>query len=148
MADTKISDLGAASALAGADLIPVVQSGVNKKATATQASTFIRPWKEATFYIEQTATDAPVLTQMYNDTGATFTTTYDAVGAYTVTANSAVFTAGKTVAFIVNSLDDSTTKTYRDTDTAIFIRTFDGTGAPADTQLEAGISILIIKIYN
>lgn len=38
MANKKISDLTAASALAGADLFPVVQSGVTKKATYTQLS--------------------------------------------------------------------------------------------------------------
>jgi hypothetical protein len=33
MADLKISELTAASALAAADIAPVVQSGANKKAT-------------------------------------------------------------------------------------------------------------------
>lgn len=36
MADTKISDLGAASALAGTEVLPVVQSSATKKATVAQ----------------------------------------------------------------------------------------------------------------
>lgn len=34
MADSKISDLGAASALVGTELVPIVQSGVTVKSTA------------------------------------------------------------------------------------------------------------------
>lgn len=39
MADTKISADGAAAALADADIVPVVQGGLNKKATALQIKT-------------------------------------------------------------------------------------------------------------
>lgn len=40
MADAKISDLAAADALDGSELIPVVQGGANKKATGNQLKTF------------------------------------------------------------------------------------------------------------
>lgn len=40
MADVKISALPAASALSGSDVVPVVQSGATKKATATQIKAF------------------------------------------------------------------------------------------------------------
>lgn len=41
MADKKITDLGAAAALDGADLFEVVQAGANKKMTGTQLATAI-----------------------------------------------------------------------------------------------------------
>ena len=40
MADTKISNLPAASSVAGADLVTIVQSGSNKKATVAQLNAF------------------------------------------------------------------------------------------------------------
>ena len=45
---------------------------------------------------DQTSTDAPVVTEIFNNTGATFTWTRTNTGRYSITASSAVFTAGKT----------------------------------------------------
>jgi hypothetical protein len=44
MPDTKISALSAATTLAGADLVPVVQSGSNAKATVSQFVTASGAW--------------------------------------------------------------------------------------------------------
>lgn len=41
MADTKISDFVAVTAVGATDVVPVVQSGANKKATAGQIRTYI-----------------------------------------------------------------------------------------------------------
>jgi len=45
---------------------------------------------------DQTGTDDPVVTEIYNNTGATFTWARTSTGQYTVTASSAVLTSGKT----------------------------------------------------
>ena len=45
---------------------------------------------------DQTSTDAPVVTEIYNNTGATFTWTRTNTGRYSVTASSAVLTENKT----------------------------------------------------
>jgi hypothetical protein len=58
MADTAISGLGAAAALADADLFEVVQGGVNKKATARQMGRYIGD----ALHNEQAATPAQALT--------------------------------------------------------------------------------------
>lgn len=62
MADTKISDLTAASALDGTEAFPVVQSGATKKATVndlTAVDTFTPEWSAAT--------DAPTYTLAPDD---------------------------------------------------------------------------------
>jgi hypothetical protein len=148
MADTKISDLAAAASIADSDLLTVVQGGVNKKIAKSAAAPSIRGWKEAAFYISQADNDAPVLTDIHNDTGATYTPAFTTDGDYLLTASSAVLTSGKTVAYILNPIEGASTKVVWASTTTLQILTFDNTPQLADSLLEVGIAILIIKIYN
>jgi hypothetical protein len=58
MADVKISALPAASALAGADLVPVVQGGITEKATVTQLQAAALAFANLTAAITLDAADA------------------------------------------------------------------------------------------
>lgn len=72
MTDKKISDLTAASALSGTELIEIVQSG-NKKATANQLKTFCTP------DLSSYATIANQRYQFVSDSGTTYTIPASAV---------------------------------------------------------------------
>ena len=86
------------------DLVLIVDTSVegNPTKTATAGSIALLDGtgiSGKTAYIasfDQTGTDAPVVTEIFNNTGATFTWTRTGTGQYNITANSAVFTAGKT----------------------------------------------------
>lgn len=91
MANIKISELDAVTALDGTELIEVVQGGTNKKATIAD----VLPYKVYTALLSQTGTDAPVATVLQNTLGGTVVWTRDDVGIYTATLAS-VFTTNKT----------------------------------------------------
>jgi hypothetical protein len=141
----RIADSTLDASIGGSEKIPVSPDG---HITPDGLKTYARPWKEAAFYISQSSTDAPVLTQVYNDTGATFTPAYSAPGEYTLTASSAVLTANKTIAHIANRREGASSKVIRTSDTLLSLFIYDNGETPAEEQLEAGIAILIIKIYN
>ena len=50
--------------------------------------------------INQSGTNAPVATVIYNDTGSTFTWNYDDVGSYIATSSSPILLDNKTVVFV------------------------------------------------
>ena len=50
--------------------------------------------------INQSGTNAPVATVIYNDTGSTFTWNYDDVGSYIATSSSPILLGNKTVVFV------------------------------------------------
>ena len=49
--------------------------------------------------LNQTGTEAPVATEVYNNTGQTFTWSYVSTGTYRITGTGAPFTANKTIVF-------------------------------------------------
>ena len=58
--------------------------------------------------LTQTGTAAPVATEVYNNTGETFTWSYVSFGVYRVTSTGTPFTANKTVVFFnTGSIDNS-----------------------------------------
>ena len=73
MADTKISDLTAASALAGADIAPVVQGGANVKATVQQIITAATGATGTNGETVTTSKPRADLTQTWNNVSTTFT---------------------------------------------------------------------------
>ena len=50
--------------------------------------------------LTQTGTDAPVATELYNNTGETFTWSYISTGVYRITSTGAPFTLNKTVVLL------------------------------------------------
>ena len=50
--------------------------------------------------INQSGTNAPIATVIYNDTGSTFTWNYDDVGSYFATSSSPILLGNKTVVFV------------------------------------------------
>ncbi len=78
MANIKISELSAVTSLDGTELIEVVQSGTNKKATVSQ----VLPYKVYTALLTQTGTDAPVATVLQNTLGGEVVWYRDDVGVY------------------------------------------------------------------
>jgi hypothetical protein len=100
MADTKISALTAATSVADADLIPIVQGGANKKATRE----LVRGHKVYTALLTQTSTNAPTATVLENTLGGTVVWARSIAGTYTATLAGA-FPAAKTVVTVNCLLD-------------------------------------------
>lgn len=77
MANTKVSNFAAASALTGADLVPVIQGGTQKKSTAADIGTFVRSEAAMAELIRDTVGAALVagsnMTITVNDAGDTIT---------------------------------------------------------------------------
>lgn len=92
MADTKISEMTAATNLTSAS-IPIVQGGANKKA----ASTLFVPCLKYVALLTQSGTDAPVATVLENTLGGTVVWTRNSLGQYFGTLSGA-FTENKTIA--------------------------------------------------
>ena len=70
--------------------------------------------------LTQTGTNAPVATEVYNNTGQTFTWARTTTGIYTLTASAATFTANKTIVFFNNgNAAPNTNKWTRTSDTVL-----------------------------
>ena len=59
-----------------------------------------KPYKSYIALINQSGTNAPVATVIYNDTGSTFIWNYDDVGSYIATSSSPILLGNKTVVFV------------------------------------------------
>ena len=102
-----------------------------------------------TALLTQTGNNAPAATILKNNTTATFTWARTAGGTYTVTANSNIFTANKTVVFINygNPPSDALPpKWVRTSDTIITVTTPDETGVLDDGILNG--AAFEIRIYS
>lgn len=53
--------------------------------------------KKYVAHLSQSGTDAPVATELYNDTGVAFTYNYDSLGSYYVVASKGIFQEGQKV---------------------------------------------------
>tara|TARA_R110000868_G_scaffold152459_1_gene377151 strand:- start:2153 stop:2584 length:432 start_codon:yes stop_codon:yes gene_type:complete len=70
--------------------------------------------------LTQTGTNAPVATEVYDNTGQTFTWARTTTGIYTLTASAATFTANKTIVFFNNgNAAPNTNKWTRTSDTVL-----------------------------
>ena len=102
-----------------------------------------------TALVTQTGAVAPVATILKNNTTATLTWARTASGIYTVTADSNIFTANKTVVFMNYgnpSSDGLPPKWVRTSDTVITVTTSDETAVLDDGILTSGA--FEIRIYN
>ena len=89
------------------DLIPfsdVSKGNVTKSATvqsiANLANAVQLGYTSLVQLLTQTGTNAPVATEVYNNTGETFTWSYVSSGVYRITSTGTPFTVNKTVVFI------------------------------------------------
>ena len=92
----KISELGTATAITGAELVPVVQSGITVQTTISKLKTY----KVYAALFTQVGTSAPTVTVLENSIG-TITLSYGAEGRYYL--NSAALFTG-TVPLIVRPM--------------------------------------------
>tara|TARA_R110002096_G_scaffold417218_1_gene620803 strand:+ start:897 stop:1355 length:459 start_codon:yes stop_codon:yes gene_type:complete len=88
------------------DLIPfsdVSEGNTTKSATvqsiANLANAVQLGYTSLVQLLTQTGTNAPVATEVYNNTGQTFTWSYVSTGVYRITSTGAPFTVNKTVVF-------------------------------------------------
>jgi hypothetical protein len=84
-----------------ADDINQLKTGVNANETAIAAISGL-PYTSLVQLLTQTGTNAPVATEVYNNTGETYTWSYITTGVYRITSTSIPFTANKTVVFVNN----------------------------------------------
>ena len=89
------------------DLIPfsdVSEGNATKSATvqsiANLANAVQLGYTSLVQLLNQTGTNAPVATEVYNNTGKTFTWSYVSTGVYRITSTGTPFTVNKTVVFI------------------------------------------------
>ena len=94
--------------------------------------------------LTQTSTNAPVATEVYNNTGQTFTWSYVSTGIYRVTSTGTPFTVNKTVVFVnngnANDLISSNISWWRVSDAIIEVRP-----SSDDWMVDGSFEI---KIYN
>ena len=94
--------------------------------------------------LTQTSTNAPVATEVYNNTGQTFTWSYVSQGVYRITSTGTPFTVNKTVVFVnngnANDLISSNVSWWRVSDTIIEVRP-----SSDDWMVDGSFEI---KIYN
>ena len=151
MANKKISELTAKGAqLEDSDLVMVSDYNGATYDTKSVTGANIRPFKTIMFTLSQVGTAAPTVDWSYEtEVTQTFTFARSAVGVYTITASSALFTASKT--FINISVGASGVGTnigaYRTSTTVITFNTADSTAASLlDSLLDvAQLEIKIIK---
>ena len=82
-----------------ADDINQLKDGVNANETAISAISGL-PYTSLVQILNQTGTNAPVPTEVYNNTGQTFTWSYVSQGTYRVTSTGTPFTVNKTVVLL------------------------------------------------
>tara|TARA_R110000772_G_scaffold223558_2_gene334106 strand:- start:240 stop:656 length:417 start_codon:yes stop_codon:yes gene_type:complete len=85
--DSKVSSSPLINKIVASDMNQL-KNGVNSNET---------PYKSLVLLLNQTGTNAPVPTEVYNDTGEVFVWFYVSPGVYTITCTNAPFTVGKTV---------------------------------------------------
>tara|TARA_R110002153_G_scaffold124594_1_gene271161 strand:- start:829 stop:1269 length:441 start_codon:yes stop_codon:yes gene_type:complete len=92
--------------------------------------------------LTQTGTEAPVATEVYNNTGETYTWSYVSIGVYRVTSTGTPFTDNKTVVFVnVGYSNNNSVTAWRKINTNVIevVTTF-------DTKFVNGS--FEVKIYN
>ena len=119
-----------------------IKAGVNANETAINN---LLPYTSLVQLLTQTGTNAPVPTEVYNNTGETFTWSYVSQGTYRVTSTGTPFTVGKTVVFA--NLGSYNTGALRDigwdriSDSIIEIETTTNNDTMTNGSFE-------VKIYN
>ena len=130
--------------------LPNIQEGYawvgNSDGVATAVTTgSLLPYTSLVQLLNQTSTNAPVATEVYNNTGETFTWSYVSQGVYRITGTNTPFTLNKTVVF--GNLGSYNTDNLRDigwnriSDSIIEIETTSNNDTLTNGSFE-------VKIYN
>ena len=98
--DSKVSTVPIINKIVAND-INQLKDGVNANETAISAINGTT-YTSLVQLLTQSATNAPVATEVYNNTGETYTWSYVSSGVYRVTATGNPFTINKTVVFLNN----------------------------------------------
>ena len=157
MANKKISQLTAAAALTGTELLPIVQDGVTVQTTTQDVADLGGgglPYLLYTAILTQTGTTAPVATVLENTFNETFSITRPTgIAVYNIESVNSSFTAGKTFV-ILQSVTSFTTgnivinQVFNISTSAINIRTFDTSFTPAEaTFANPNIFSIEIRVY-
>jgi hypothetical protein len=93
------------------DPAPVYSLGVDASGNVVQTTASSGPLVYVARMF-QSGTAAPVVAEIANTTGATFTYTRNGLGDYTLTASDAVFTSGKTAVFLTAGNSGATSNAY------------------------------------
>jgi len=147
MADQKISQFDSVTSLAGTEFIPVVQGGVNKKATPSQIRAYAKNDYRVT--LSQTGTNAPVATVLQDDI-ATPVWSYSAVGTFLLTKTGA-FTVDKTLPSNIVGYTDPAGNLFTLERTSANVMTLKTYAAADTTVLANGVlsgQEIYIEIYN
>tara|TARA_R110000824_G_scaffold304858_1_gene492659 strand:- start:112 stop:561 length:450 start_codon:yes stop_codon:yes gene_type:complete len=119
-----------------------IKAGVNTNETAINN---LLPFTSLVQLLTQTGTNTPVATEVYNNTGETFTWSYVSQGVYRITSTNTLFTVNKTVVFAnLGSYNTGASKDIawnRISDSIIEI----GTTTSNDTITNGSFEV---KIYN
>ncbi len=94
-------------------------------------------YKSLVQLLTQTGTDAPVATEVYNNTGETYTWSYVSAGTYRITSAGAPFTVDKTIVFMNKGSLEGNTSWDRISDSVIEV-----------TGLDIANGSFEVKIYN
>lgn len=110
MSNIKISELDEADLpLDGTEDVVMVQDGVTVRASTQDIADLAVTEKTYRASAVAVLTGAPSVTSKKNTTGATITWARTGTGTYTLTANSAIFTSGKTE-ILINGFGDAIPK--------------------------------------
>jgi hypothetical protein len=102
-------------------------------------------YAESVYAVSQSGTNAPVLTEIVDQHGATLTPSYDGAGEYGIAADSGVWSSTKTVVHFTTSSDNALFFTYEMAGTSeMIVYTKDSSATPANGLL-AGF--LVIRTY-
>ena len=98
--DSKVSTVPIINKIVAND-INQLKDGVNANETAISAINGTT-YTSLVQLLTQSATNAPVATEVYNNTGETYTWSYVSSGVYRITSTNTPFTINKTVVFLNN----------------------------------------------
>lgn len=137
MANTKISEMAAATTVGVTDVLPIVQGGVNKKATKE----VLLGYKVYTALLTQTDQDPPIATVFENTIGAAVLD-YSSEGIYRFVLSGA-FPAAKTIVFSNTGSTIGSTKWSANGET-VSLQSLNSAGTPTDGVLtNASIEIRV-----
>ena len=147
----RIQDLTELTSLADTDLVVIddyQSAGVytTKKITVANLKSELGVnYTKLVCLISQSGTDAPTLTILENNTGATFSAVRQAQGIYQITTLSSVFTANKTLIIANNFAYPYTIDISRTGATNLTIGTYDGVSTSDDVLLNASLEVRIYE---